>query len=215
MDWTASVDGYCERLSPDFWAEPLNAVTNAAFLIAAIVAYRLLQQQGTRDRYCGLLIAIVAAIGIGSFLFHTLATRWAALADVAPIAVFILVYFYGAMRRFVGLARLVSLAATIAFFILSAAVAPLTQPIFGSSSGYLPALLAIAAVSVFLHGKGHPAWRDLAIGAAVFAISIALRMTDLPLCSALPFGTHFLWHCLNATLLYILVRAMIIHRPAG
>lgn len=32
---------YCERAQdPSFWAEPLNAVSNAAFLIAAFVAAR-------------------------------------------------------------------------------------------------------------------------------------------------------------------------------
>ena len=32
---------YCERgQDPSFWAEPLNAVTNAAFILAAIAATR-------------------------------------------------------------------------------------------------------------------------------------------------------------------------------
>ncbi|SDT92452.1 hypothetical protein SAMN05428979_0445 [Stappia sp. ES.058] len=34
MDWTASVDAYCERVGTAFWAEPVNALTNAAFLVA-------------------------------------------------------------------------------------------------------------------------------------------------------------------------------------
>jgi len=29
------MDGYCERVGPGLWAEPLNAVSNAAFLIGA------------------------------------------------------------------------------------------------------------------------------------------------------------------------------------
>ena len=38
-EWTGQrpVDDYCERLGPGLWAEPLNLVTNLAFLIAAIL----------------------------------------------------------------------------------------------------------------------------------------------------------------------------------
>ena len=35
MEWFEAVDGYCERVDAAFWSEPINAVTNAAFLIAA------------------------------------------------------------------------------------------------------------------------------------------------------------------------------------
>ena len=38
MDWFRYIDIYCERTAPGFWDEPLNAVSNAAFLIAAIAA---------------------------------------------------------------------------------------------------------------------------------------------------------------------------------
>ena len=34
MDWSTPVDLYCERLGPSFWAEPVNAFSNAAFLIS-------------------------------------------------------------------------------------------------------------------------------------------------------------------------------------
>ena len=35
MDLTQQFDGYCERVDLTYWAEPVNAITNAAFLIAA------------------------------------------------------------------------------------------------------------------------------------------------------------------------------------
>ena len=41
MAWTDPIDAYCERLGPGFWAEPLNAWTNLAFLLAALLAPRL------------------------------------------------------------------------------------------------------------------------------------------------------------------------------
>ncbi len=36
MDWFQPLDQYCERTAPAFWAEPVNALSNAAFVIAAV-----------------------------------------------------------------------------------------------------------------------------------------------------------------------------------
>ena len=90
MDWFSAVNGYCERGGPGLWAEPLNAVSNAAFLVAAWAGWRLARER--RDRGGQALALILAAIGIGSTLFHTVAQVWAGLVDVLPIQIFILVY---------------------------------------------------------------------------------------------------------------------------
>jgi hypothetical protein len=44
-------------------------------------------------------------------------------------------------------------------------------------------------------------------GAAVFVVSIVFRSIDNAVCPVLPLGTHFLWHCLNAYVLYLLLCA--------
>ena len=41
MDWFRAVNGYCERTDASYWSEPLNALTNAAFLIAAALCWRI------------------------------------------------------------------------------------------------------------------------------------------------------------------------------
>jgi hypothetical protein len=81
--WSIPIDLYCERVSPSFWAEPVNAVSNLAFLIAAIAAFDLWRRAGKSDR------AILALVAVGSFAFHTLATRGAMWLDVIPIGLFI------------------------------------------------------------------------------------------------------------------------------
>lgn len=78
-NWGSVIDGYCERTGPEFWSEPVNALTNAAFLVAAFVMWR---RTGGRLPLANLMILLLALIGVGSFLFHTFATTWAALADV-------------------------------------------------------------------------------------------------------------------------------------
>lgn len=201
MDWTASVDGYCERLDPGFWAEPVNAVTNAAFLIAALVmAVRL---RGAHLPIANLLVAILAIIGVGSFLFHTFAQGWAGLADTLPIVVFILVYLFAATRDFLGFGNKGGWAAVALFIPYAAATVPLFAmiPGLGSSAGYAPVPVLIAAYAVVLRRRAPATARGLGIGAGLLVLSLTARTLDEPLCTALPLGTHFLWHILNAVML--------------
>ena len=86
MDWTQQFDDYCERTDFSLWSEPLNAITNLAFLIAAVVMWR--RSQGVTIARA--LSVILFIIGIASGLFHTLATAWASAADVLSILIFIL-----------------------------------------------------------------------------------------------------------------------------
>lgn len=201
MDWTASVDGYCERLDPGFWAEPVNAATNAAFLVAAAVV--MVRLRRARLPLANLLIAILALIGVGSFLFHTFATRWAGLADTVPILAFILVYIFAATRDLLGLAPKRAVLAVALFFPYAAATVPLFAllPGLGSSAGFAPVPVLIAAYAWALRHRAPLTARGLAIGAALLIVSLTARTLDLPLCGALPLGTHFLWHILNAVML--------------
>ena len=214
LDAWAKVDCYCERAGdPGFWAEPLNAVTNAAFLIAAVAAWFYLRKRGmARGRGFVLgLILLVTVIGVGSFLFHTLATPWAAAADVLPIAVFVFAYSVLSYRRFVGTSVLVAFAVGIAVTLGTMAMPPL----FNGSLFYGPALFVMAATAVLLSAMRHPAARLLWMGSCVFAVSLTLRTVDrIPsVCEALQTGTHFAWHILNALTLYLLLRAAIENPP--
>ena len=46
MDLTRAIDIYCERIDTAFWAEPVNAVTNLAFILAALYGWRLAAKRG-------------------------------------------------------------------------------------------------------------------------------------------------------------------------
>ncbi|MDX1729893.1 MAG: ceramidase domain-containing protein, partial [Aurantimonas coralicida] len=155
MDWTQPIDAYCERLGAGFWAEPLNAVSNLAFLVAA--GLKLWRRTGRRDRPVCLLAGLVAIIGIGSFLFHTFANRWSSLADVLPIALFIYAYFFLALHRLVGLARSAAGLGTAVFLGASILTEPLFAGMVGSSAGYVPALLAMLGIGGYLVATRHRA----------------------------------------------------------
>ncbi|WP_121064406.1 ceramidase domain-containing protein [Chachezhania antarctica] len=201
MNWTQSIDGYCERLDPGFWAEPVNALTNAAFLLAAFIMWRRVRGRGM-PLAMG-MVWVLTAIGIGSFLFHTFAQPWAGLADTAPILFFILLYIYAANRHFWGLGVWWALAATVAFLPFAALTVPIFQmiPGIGSSAGYMPVPLLIAAYAVGLRHRAPATARGLAIGAGLLVLSLTFRTVDEPVCDTVPLGTHFLWHLLNGLLL--------------
>jgi Ceramidase len=212
MDWSQPIDLYCERTDAAFWSEPANAVSNVAFLIAAAAAF-VRWRRGDRGDWLALaLIGVVTAVGIGSFTFHTVATRGAVLADVIPIAVFIYGYLLLALRRFLGLPCIAAVAIVVAYAAAAQGLSALAPPRFlNGSVGYLPALAALIAVGAMAKEKA--VRRGLALAALLFAISLALRTADLSLCPAFPLGTHFAWHILNAVVLYILLCTAIAARP--
>lgn len=219
---------YCERgLNPAFWAEPLNAVSNAAFLIAAVLAVMAWHRHGhdflgnrNHGRTELALVLLVGVIGIGSFLFHTFATRWAAVADVAPIGIFMIAYLGYALRRFGGLGWALTLVG-LALFLMAMGLADGIKcdgrPCLNGSMAYLPAFAALALIGGGLAAVRHPAARLILAAALIFAVSLTFRSLDRALCPATAllgrgvWGTHFLWHMCNATLLYLLLRAAILH----
>ena len=211
--WSAPVDLYCERVDASFWAEPVNALTNAAFLIAAAVAYGQWRAAGGRDAPALALILVTAIVGAGSFIFHTFATRGAALFDTIPIAVFIYGYLLLALRRFLGVSLIWALVLLAAFAAVSHALAAVVPRGFlNGSYYYLPALGALLTMGWLASGRTR---RTLLLAAAVFTVSITFRSIDIAVCDAFPLGTHFLWHKLNGAVLYLLLRAAIPAKQAA
>ena len=234
------VSCYCERaMNPDFWAEPLNALSNLAFLLAAAFAYADLRAKGLKRgaRTILVLIALLIMVGVGSFLFHAYATVWARLADVAPIAAFVAVYMVLALRWFLNLGiwsalniSAVIVLATVAMF-LCGGVLPdeLCKQLSASLNGslaYAPALIALAVVGIILYRSKHGAADWVLSALCAFTLSLAFRTLDgwpegQPLgCMAreaggqmVMLGTHALWHILNAVTLYLLLRAAIENAP--
>jgi len=216
MDWMQAVDTYCERTGPEYWSEPINAITNLSFIVAAVLGWREAKARGATDAGTRWLIAVVFTVGVGSYLFHTHAQVWAMLADVLPITVFILSYLALALRRFVGLGWIASLVITVAFLGASRAVPGLMDDSFADnalngSEGYLPAFLALLMIGGVLRLRAHPAAPWLLSAAGIFAVSLTFRTIDLMVCDSFPLGTHFLWHLFNGALLGTLLFGMIRH----
>ena len=215
MELGASIDAYCERVGPEYWAEPINAVTNAAFVIAALVRWPRVQGAGLG--LARALTVTLALIGVGSYLFHTHATVWAAIADTTPIAIYVLLYIFAANRDYWGLKWPWALGATALFFPFAAITIPLFErvPVLGVSAGYLPVPSMIAAYAIALRKRLPEVARGLAIGAAILMVSLTFRSLDIRVCEGVPIGTHFLWHILNAIMLGWMIEVYRRHRQQG
>jgi hypothetical protein len=195
------IDAYCERLGPGLWAEPLNALTNLAFLVAALVCAR---RFGRPAPPLGLaLVGVLGAIGVGSGLFHTAANGLTALLDVLAIAVFVFLYVYAVNLHVLGWSRIWAWASMLALapYLALATTAFAAVPGFAVSAPYWSVCALIAGYGVVLWSRRPGFARGLLTGAAILALSITTRSLDLALCRTLPFGTHFLWHVLNAIML--------------
>jgi len=203
------IDLYCERLHGGLWAEPVNAVSNLAFFAAAIGAYWLWKREGRDDRFILLLIGLAVLVGIGSTLFHTFATRWGLLADSIPIGLFVVAFLIYTLRRFLGLSIVITFIWIALFLAISAALPRLLPSGFLNNSGfYFPVLGALFILGAVLWARGgNRRWvgGSYLCAAALFALSLSFRIVDQAACAQFPLGTHFVWHCLNGTLIYVML----------
>ncbi|CAM3213309.1 ceramidase domain-containing protein [Paracoccus nototheniae] len=212
MDWFAPIDAYCERTGPEYWSEPVNAVTNLAFLIAALIMAARLRGPGMAMGRA--LAAVLFVIGIGSWLFHTHANGLTSMMDVLPIVGFILLYVFAATRDYFGARPWVAGLVTVAFLPYAAATVPLFAmvPGLGSSASYAPLPLLIFVYALLLRHRSPATARGLAIGAGILVVSLTFRTLDRPLCDAFPLGTHPMWHILNAVMLGWMIEVWRRHR---
>jgi hypothetical protein len=199
------LDAYCERLGPGLWAEPVNAVTNLAFLIAAAAAAWRMGRPGPP---LGLaLVILLALIGLGSGLFHTFANPLTALADTGAILAFVLVYLFAVNRHVLGWPKVAAWAGLLAFFPFAALFGLMFSqlPVFAISAFYWPIALLILLYGVALRRVTPRFASGLLVAAGLLTLSLAARTADLPFCEAIPLGTHFLWHILNGILLFWMI----------
>jgi hypothetical protein len=91
-------------VAPGLFGEPLNALTNLFFLLAAYVLARRLTKGDPRGRWDDwLLISLVALVGGGSLVFHVLATKPTSVLDKLFIGLFIWTFFHRFLTRVAGL----------------------------------------------------------------------------------------------------------------
>lgn len=201
------IDLYCERLAPGLLGEPLNALTNLAFFLAAGWVWRRAARAGAWRNRGRLLAVLLALIGAGSLTFHTFATVLAEALDEWPILIFqmtfLAIYGYGVL----GWKPMAIIAGEVAF-IASIYAARQFPALVNGSLPYLPALLVLLAIGGYHRLTGRAGARAFLAAAGLFLVSAFFRSIDLAVCPVFPLGTHFLWHLCNAGVLALSAEAL-------
>ncbi|GAA5176407.1 ceramidase domain-containing protein [Niveibacterium umoris] len=202
------IDAYCERAGPGLWAEPLSALSNLAFVITALIAWRRLHG---RDAVTDLrlLAGLIFCIAIGSLAFHTVAQRWAMFLDTGFITLFLLVYLHRFLVRRAGLGTRSALAGVAVFIAIDLGLPEaMSQLPLNGSEFYAGAALALLVAALWTTRKGVPGGPALVQALAMLVGALLARSVDQALCTVWPSGTHFIWHLLNAPVLDALMRAI-------
>jgi hypothetical protein len=209
----AYMDAYCERTAPGLLAEPLNAVTNASFLIAAWAAWYLAFRSGRLPADIQVLLWLSVATGIGSGLWHTYATAWALILDIIPILLFLVWFFWLYLRGVAGMPA-PFVVACIVVFLVATVLAQRFAGILHGALYYTPALIFLLALGVY-HARRRAAARfSLLAAAGATGLALVFRTIDQEVCAAIPIGTHFLWHSLVGLAAYLAMRCLVLSRAA-
>src|SRR5918999_887522 len=146
--WRAALmDAYCERVGPGLFAEPLNAISNVSFLLAAWAAWVLASRVGVLSSGVRVLVALAASVGVGSILWHTFATSWALILDTVPILLFIVWYIWLYLRDVLG-ARPPFAVASVVVFLVATFIALQYSHVLHGAPVYMPGLLVVLVLGV-------------------------------------------------------------------
>ena len=207
-----SLDFYCERLDASFWSEPLNAFSNLGFvfvgLLATVFWYRN-YRRGIQTSPLRVLILslLLITIGIGSFIFHTVADTRTIFLDLIPIFIFTSLYLYHSFHFYLKVSAVNSWALLIlcvASMIVCERLIP--REILNGSLLYFPPLVFLLFIAWKLSKWANQRWFKLYLTAtSVFFLSLICRTIDMAVCPNFPIGTHFLWHTFNSVFLGILM----------
>lgn len=205
-------DEYCERVGYALLAEPLNAITNLSFILAAWAAWTLAKRTGTLSTGVKVLIALAGSTGVGSMLWHTLANTWTLYLDVVPIALFIIGFIWVYTRNVMEKGPAFALLSVGAFLLSAFLVRPIGDALHGAPS-YLPGLLVVLVSGLYHAARQKPARFTLLIAAGVYFTALFFRTIDLELCHYMTIGTHFIWHTLIGLVTYLAMRSLVLSLP--
>ena len=205
--------GVCERTGTGLLAEPLNVLSSFAFMAVAITIYRFYHHHEDLERKwiwdIHALTFLCFIIGVCSTVFHSYPTPVTEMFDTFSIVFFIVIYFWSVLFR-IGRCNLFQAAICFVAFVGGTHILVTQFPhAINDSIGYLSSMMALIVIAVHLHMKARPSSQHFMLAAIVGVCSLFCRAIDRDVCSQFPFGTHFLWHTLNALLLYILMKQII------
>lgn len=183
-------------------AEPWNAISSMAFILAAIWFYFKVRHDMRRHWFLALAVPVMLVGGIGGTLYHGLRSSPVFLAmDVAPI--YILAFGFSLwMWRRVLCQWVLPVIIVAAFLASDSVIYYLTSwpenvkhsAAYGNmGAAMILPLILLLIKEQFAEGK----WALLAL--AAYGLGLSCRVLDAAEPPLTPVGTHFLWHLFCAT----------------
>ena len=206
---------YCGRFGPGFWGEPLNSLSNLAFVFGAVIAFWFWRSSPSRDPWQLLLFSLVASVGVGSFIFHSHPVPATLVIDLVPIQIFGLVALAYVCLRYVRLTPSKTVALLLAFFLVRQLwIRSVNQGLLGGGITHVPAVLMLLSFGVVLKLRRSPVANFLLLACVAYVAALLVRSWDLYLCSAFPIGLHWLWHLLTATAASTIICGAALNQPS-
>jgi hypothetical protein len=133
--------------------------------------------------------------------------------DVIPITLFINLYLISTMRRLFHLAWWKIGLLWLTYGAAGAyAQASLPQDMLNGTIMYVPTYLTLGLITALLWCRDKALGRIFARVFVVWTASLVFRTIDMDICPRISFGSHFLWHILNAWVLWRLLVALVAYR---
>lgn len=206
---------YCGRFGPGFWGEPLNSLSNFAFVLGAVIAFWFWRSSPSRDPWQLLLFSLVGSIGVGSFIFHSHPVPATLVIDLVPIQIFGLAALAYVSFRYIGLATSKTVALLLAFFLVRQLwIRSVNQGLLGGGITHVPAVIMLLSFGIVLKLRRSPVANFLLMACVAYVAALLVRSWDLYLCSSFPMGLHWLWHLLTATAASTIICGAALHQPS-
>ena len=203
---------YCEKAISNGFFEPLNTITNLAFILAGILLFIQFRKKAHLDFKGILFSSLLIIIGFGSFIWHLYRNDTTLVADSIPIALFILFYLFFYLK-FTTMKSLHLILLFIGFFVYTSVFTFLlnSKSIYileNGGAGYFSAISYFFVLQIYNIFHRKAIIKSSIIIGIVFLISLCFRQIDMTVCEHISFGTHFIWHILNALSLYLFVKLL-------
>ena len=201
----------CELFKSALQSQPINLITNLAFLISGWKIYGLLKKHKIINKDLWLLFYGVILVGLGSSIRHYHSNILTLIIDGLPMLglICLTVYLFGKylfkLNRIQSQIAILGFALLMAFtiLILNKNIRPAIVFSLISQFVCLPIILISYKRKQEITGVLITAVGFLFLAAVAFII-------DLYFCPKLLFGTHFLWHIFNSLALYYLAKYLIL-----
>ncbi len=197
---------YCEAPLYGAYFQPLNTISNLAFIIATALFYVRLKKANGVDTRFQIFAVLLITFGVGSAAWHAFPNFWTWLLDVVPVSVFfVYLAYYVHVRVFTRkrIAQLWFIAFLLWTGIVTLALQFLFERMLNGAESYIAQLTYLFGIAVYATYKNNSIAKWVFLLTGIFLIQLFFRQNDQAFCEVWPYGLHFLWHTTGGFSIYL------------